>query len=324
MKPEETESKAIIVEPPKGVTKAERLDSLLATLESRRSVIESTLPKIMTPERLFGLARVAITANPTILQCSTLSVIQSLMVAAQLGLNPTGVLGSAYIVPYKNRYTGKKEATLIPGYRGLMELAIRSGMVKMMESRLVREGEVFTIEWGSSPKITHFPHTTIPEGCQVVGCYAVAWFDKDFKQSDYMDRGELDLIRNRSKAKTSGPWVTDTNEMYRKTVVRRLCKYLPLSSEMATALSMEEALDQGVTAAPIMSLPPTLAPEPQEIPEGNGDGVDDQPPEEEDFTPPTPEEEQAAMEAADGKTKGQKLADKIKKRNGQQADLDMK
>jgi recombination protein RecT len=309
-----------IVESPKGVTRSERLDSLLKTLESRRTVLEAALPKVMTADKLLALGHVAITANPAILQCSTLSIIQSLTVAAQLGLNPTGVLGSAYIVPYKNKHTGKFEATLIPGYRGLMELAIRSGMVTSLESRLVREGEQFEMQWGTSPFIKHIPYTTIPEGIAIVGCYAIAR-KGDVWQGDYMDRAELELIRARSRAKQSGPWVTDTNEMYRKTVVRRLCKYLPLSSEMATALSMEDALEQGVTAMPVLNLPPTLAPEPQPIPENGDENGGGEIEVEGEFQPPTPEEEATALE---GTTKGKKLAEQIKVRNGKQGDLALK
>jgi recombination protein RecT len=219
-----------------------RVNDLAAYLEARKSKLAEVLPRTLTPERLVKIAIQAVAKTPDLLKCDPGSIYLAVHHAAQLGLEPGGPLGGAYLVPYK------ATCQLIVGYRGLIDLARRSGQILSIEARVVRDGDTFTLEYGLSPVLTHKPNlkATTPGELQFV--YAVACLRDGGKQCEVMTRAEVDAIRNRSKASKSGPWVTDYEEMARKTVVRRLCKYLPLTVELARAFDADsdgdtEAID---------------------------------------------------------------------------------
>ena len=225
------------------VTPAQKaMHTLRDMLEKAKPSLATVLPHHLTPERMVKLALVAASKNPTLLQCDTKSVVQSVMASAQLGLDCSGTLGSAYLVPYRNK-GGGYTCQLIPGYRGLIDLARRSGQIASIEAHVVHERDEFEVAFGLSPVLTHRPTLKGDPG-PVLLAYAVAQLRDGSKQVEVMTRGQLDGIRSRSKA-SSGPWQTDEEEMQRKTVVRRLCKYLPLSVELQQALVTEEAAESG-------------------------------------------------------------------------------
>lgn len=233
------------------------IDTLRDLLEKAKASMAMVVPKHVTPERLIKLALVAASRNPTLLQCAPTSIVQGVMTAAQLGLDCGGVLGSAYLVPYKNNKTGKYEAQLIVGYRGLVDLARRSGEIESIEAHVVHQEDTFEVAFGLEPVLLHRPNLTGEDPGPLVLVYAIARLKGGGRQVEVMTRAEIDRIRNRSRAGNSGPWVTDYEEMARKTVVRRLCKYLPLSPEMAEALTIEDRSEGGV---PPIEL---IAPEPE-------------------------------------------------------------
>lgn len=222
----------------------ERIKSLRALFEKAKSAIAEVLPRHLTPERIARVTLAAVSRTPLLLECEPRTILQSVMVAAQLGLEPTGVLGSAYLVPYRNGKTGKYEAQLIIGYRGLIDLARRSGQILSIEARLVRRDDRFRCQFGLSPVLEHEPNWESQEA-EVTHIYAVAHLTGGGTQFEVMTFAEIEGIRRRSKAKDSGPWQSDWEEMGRKTVVRRLSKYLPLSVEFATALEIQANAEAG-------------------------------------------------------------------------------
>lgn len=201
----------------------------------------------------------AMNRQPELLNCTPASLFQSLMMAGQLGLEPDGVLGSAYLIPYGTN------CTLIPGYRGLIDLARRSGQIKSIEAHLVRQGDKFECAFGLDPQLSHTPAFPGDEAYlkneNIIGAYAVAKLVDGGEQFEVMSRAEIDAIRNRSKASKSGPWVTDFGEMARKTVVRRLFKYLPVSVEMASALELDNRADEGQNLVDLIDLPAEVIPQ---------------------------------------------------------------
>ncbi len=172
--------------------------------------------------------------------CDPYSLIAAVMTASQLGLE-IGINGQAYLVAYG------REVTLIPGYRGLITLAIQSGVVNSIEARAVHEKDRFTFCYGTAPDIQHDPEWLEDPG-DVVAVYAVARLAGGLV-FDVMSKREVDSIRARSKAGKYGPWQDDYEEMARKTVVRRLCKYLPMSVDKAqkfsAALELDDAANSG-------------------------------------------------------------------------------
>ena len=242
------------------ITPTQKMATLRELLEKSRASLATVLPRHLTPDKMMKLALVAASRNPVLLQCDQRTVLQSVMTAAQLGLDPSGTLGSAYLVPYRNKKKGTFECQLIPGYRGLIDLARRSGEIESIEAHVVYEHDTFDVEYGLEPKLTHKPHLSGEAGA-VVLVYAVARLKGGARQTEVMTRAQVEAIRSRSRASIDGPWSTDYDEMARKTVVRRLCKYLPLSPELAEALSLGEEEPQTIT---LEALPAEEPEEPQE------------------------------------------------------------
>lgn len=229
----------------KTLANKERITTLKGVLQKSMPAIQAVLPKHLTAEKMLRIVVVAATQNPALLECSPLSIAGAVVTASQLGLEPVGPLGQAYLVPFFNKNTGQKEVQLIPGYRGMIELARRSGNILNIEAHVVHERDTFEFTFGLEPTLKHTPYFGNDDPGEVRAVYAIARFRDGGYQYDVMSIGEVNAIRRRSKASSTGPWVTDFEEMARKTVVKRLCKYLPLSVEMATAIAADNAAEAG-------------------------------------------------------------------------------
>lgn len=242
---------------------AKKAKDLSAYLEKCRGAMAKLLPKTMTPDRLIKLAITAYNTNPMLAQCDFASIALSLMHAAELGLEPNTALGHCYLIPRKNGKTGKMLCTFLVGYRGMIELSRRSGEVETIEAQVVREGDEFEVEYGCNKHLKHLPSYTGAPG-NMVAVYAIAKMKDGGYQFEVMTNAEINAIMQRANGQTNrrtSPWDTDYLEMARKTVVRRLFKYLPVSTEsqrgIAAALSVEdgdagdEAFVAGLTAAAI-------------------------------------------------------------------------
>lgn len=210
-------------------------------LSTKREGIASRLPAHMRhlTDRMVKIALTAAAKNPKILDCSRESVLMSIMQAAELGLEPGGALGEGYLVPYGST------CQFIPGYRGLISLARRSGQIISIEAHLVREGDEFDFSLGLEPTLVHRPNLEKEDLGAIRFVYAVAKIRGGGTQHEVMSKAEIEAIRKRSRASGSGPWVTDYGEMARKTVIRRLFKYLPVSVEMARALEIQMQTESG-------------------------------------------------------------------------------
>jgi len=227
-------------------TPASRMTSLKTLLEGQRASIQAVLPRHLSAERILKVALVAASRNPLLLECDAMSILRSVMSSSQLGLEPDGPLGSAYLVPFKNK-NGRMEAQLIVGYRGMIDLARRSGQIVSIEAHVVREKDKFECSFGLEPRLVHVPDWSDDPGKQIA-VYAVAKLKDGGVQAEVMTKHEVDAIRKRSRAGNFGPWVTDYEEMSRKTVVKRLAKYLPISVELSQALEVDNATDTGELA----------------------------------------------------------------------------
>ena len=215
------------------------IDSLKLQVESRKSSWAAVLPKHISVERFARSIVLAAARSPALLNADKTSLFLAAQTAAQLGLDCSGTLGSAYLVPYNGR------VTLIIGYRGFLDLARRSREIVSIQANIVYEADEFEVSLGTTPSIRHVPAFSADDRGDIVAAYAVANLSGGGLQFEVMTRAELDAIRKRSKAGASGPWVTDTSEMYRKTALRRLAKWLPLSPELSDALVAEATQNDG-------------------------------------------------------------------------------
>ena len=224
----------------------EQLVAVRGLLDKITPQIAAALPKHMTPERMARIAFSAMQRQPLLLECTPQSLALCVITASELGLEPN-MIGHAYLVPYRNNKTGKTDAQLILGYKGLIDLARRSGALSTISVACVHERDKFEYELGLEPRLKHRPYMDGDRG-NVTLVYAVARLKDGGYQFEVMSRAEIEQVRKKSKAGSSGPWVEHWDEMAKKTVLRRLCKLLPSSIELVRAVAMDEATDAGVAA----------------------------------------------------------------------------
>src|SRR5579862_5224413 len=228
----------------------ERFVSFRKFLRTMEGQFKMALPKHVAPDRLIRIVLTEVAKNPRLLDCTQESTVGALMHAAQLGLDVGSVLGQAYLVPFKNRKRGVQEVQLIPGYKGLVKLAYQSGEIGAIRARVVRSRDEFRYEYGIEEELVHRPHRG-PDAGPLVAVYAVARI-KGLDESQFvvLERWEIDQIRDSfSKSADDGPWVTDYEEMSKKSAIRRLCKLLPQSVEndaLARAVAADERAEAGL------------------------------------------------------------------------------
>ncbi len=216
-------------------------------LEKQKSQLAAALPKHVHPDRMIRLACTEFSKNKLLQKCTPASVFGAIIQASQLGLE-IGVLGQAYLVPYKNNKEQTYEAQFIPGYKGLISLARRSGEVTSIETHIVYAGDKFDLRLGLDTHLEHVPFLEGDRG-QPRLVYGVAKFRDGGHHFEWMSIGDVNKIRQRSKSRDNGPWVTDYEQMVRKTLIRRMANYLPMSIELQQAIQISDAHDDGKRAA---------------------------------------------------------------------------
>ncbi len=224
----------------------EALVTLQSQIAARRPNIEALLPPGFTPDRFIAQVNYALAKEPKLLACKPQTVIQSVLQAAELGLDPTGNLGSAYLVPFKD------VCTFIPGYRGLIDLAVRSGEVRGVKAVLVRWGDEFDLEEGDRPKLYHKPwypkeeSEAMKKPGTVRGAYSVFTLPNKERQFCWMTLEELETVRMRSPGgkSTYTPWFTDRDAMYLKCPIRRGSKQVAMSPVRAALFGRAIEIDE--------------------------------------------------------------------------------
>ena len=221
-------------------------------LKQKAGEIAKMLPKHLNPERLLKVAQVAATTTPALLECYIPTLIGSIAQCAQMGLEPNTILGHAYLVPFWNAKKKRKDVQVILGYKGLIDLARRSGQIVSIAAHEVCEADRFELVYGLDEKLNHTP--AMGERGEVIGFYAVAKLKDGGYCFEFMSRHQVETIRDGSQgfqqAKKYGkeaahPWSANFVEMGRKTVIRRLAKFLPLSVEFQTGVALDGMAESG-------------------------------------------------------------------------------
>jgi len=235
-------------------------DTVRQHLEARKAEFAMVLPKHLPAERLVRLALSQFAKTPQLLTCSMPSLLRAMMFCAELGLEPVGA-GGVWLTPRQVKHKDKSgqwnkvwECVPITDWRGLVKVMKRGGEVKMVESRCVYGSDDFRVQYGTDPKIEHQPALSGNPG-ELIAVYAVVTFADGSKQFEVMTAGDVEAIRKRSPGGDSdfGPWKSDWPEMARKTVVRRLSKYVP-NEEVQEALDKEDLIATDADM-PIEALP---------------------------------------------------------------------
>lgn len=212
------------------------IDTVRAALERMLPQFQMALPRHITPERLMRVALTAIQNTPKLLDCDRQSLYSAIMRAAQLGLEPDGILGQAYLIPYG------KTVQFIPGYKGLIDLARRSGEVSNIIAKEVYENDEFTVDWSQEVPFHHKPKLEGERG-EVKFFWALARFKDGGFHWDYMSKADVEKVRDKSQGKNNAVWKDYFVEMGKKTAIRRIAKYLPMSVQRAAMV--EDLVDSG-------------------------------------------------------------------------------
>lgn len=211
-------------------------------VEGRKASIAAVLPSHLKgrEDALVKSAMLAMMKNQQLASCTPQSVATALVQAAQLGFTDvSGTLGHAYLVPYSG------QCQLITGYRGMLDLARRSGEIASVTVRGVFKGDEFEMVLGDDERFTHKPN---PDSTQdpkdLIGAYCIARFKDGGVHRQFMSRKQIDAVK-----KNSGPWRDHYVEMALKTVMRRAFKWWPMSLEIQRDLTEMAQRDDGKAVA---------------------------------------------------------------------------
>lgn len=214
------------------------VDVLLPYVDS----IQRGMPSGKNPQRIIQSAAFLIANDPGLKACTPASIIGCVMNTAILGLNP--ILDECYYVPFRTTKgtTEQTNATFIIGYKGLLNLARKTGQIKSIYAEVVEDGDVFEERRGTSPSILHIPKR---KGNALVAVYAVAEYMNGGVEFVVLPAREVEKRRMASPAQGKGPsgvWAKWQPEMWKKTAIRVLSNTLPMSDEMKVALSTDETI----------------------------------------------------------------------------------
>lgn len=241
----------------RGVAQKSPINTLRDLLDKMRPQLGMALPKHVDVDRMVRICLTTVQRNPKLLDCTRDSLLGCIIQCAQLGLEPDGLLGHAYLIPFNvsrkinGNWRKQLECTLIVGYKGLLKLARQSGEIASISARVVRQKDTFEYEYGLVEKLVHVPTDEEDPG-QVTHAYAIFRMKDGSHHFDVMTAREINRIRDGSKGyqfdKDGSPWTSDYDEMAKKTVLRRASKMSQASVEdkTARAIALDERADTGI------------------------------------------------------------------------------
>lgn len=233
-------------------------------LERQQQDIEAVLPQHISFDRFRRVVLTAVQQGNGMLDCDPKTIFASCLACAKDGLIPDG--REAALVKFGTN------CQYMPMVNGLIKLARQSGEISTITAQIVYEKDTFEIDIASDTRPIHRPYLDGDRGKFRIA-YALAVFKDGTHQLEVMTHGQIEKIRNISRAKNAGPWKDHWDEMARKTVLKRLMKYLSLSPELANAIAADDSTYDLTIAAreERASLPTSLnddfAPEAIEAPE---------------------------------------------------------
>lgn len=216
-------------------------------IKQMQGEIKKALPSVMTPERFSRIVLSALSTNPKLAETTPQSFLGAMMTAAQLGMEPNTPLGQAYLIPFWNSKVRANECQFQLGYKGLIDLAYRSGDVSTIMAQVVYENDEFEYSFGLEPKLVHRPALDDRGNPKFV--YAMFRTKDGGYGYEVMSMTDVRAHAQKySKAFSSGPWQTNFEEMAKKTVLKRVLKYAPLKSEFMRAVAQDEVIKTEVSS----------------------------------------------------------------------------
>lgn len=218
----------------KAVTKTTKGGTIYDLIESMKSQIQRALPSHIKLDRFIRTALTAVRQNPALAACSKESFLASLMMASQLGLEPN-ILGQCYFVPYG------KECQFLIGYRGMIDIARRTGQIQSIYAECIYEHDTYEVELGLERKLIHKPLLDGERG-KMLYAYACCHYKDGGYDFTILSINEIEKIKKSSRGANSSysPWNTFYEEMAKKTALRRLFKTLPVSPEIVSQIERND------------------------------------------------------------------------------------
>ena len=221
-------------------------------VEKMAPQFKAALPAHVPVDRFVRTVLTAVQTNGDLLQADRRTLFAAATRAAQMGLLPDGREGA--IVTFSN------QCSFMPMLGGILKLIRNSGELASLDAQIVHQADKFTYHPGIDPVPVHEPDWFGERG-DIIGVYAVARMKDGSTYVEIMNRKQVEQVRSVSRSKNSGPWVTWWDEMARKTVIRRLAKRLPLSTDLDGVLH-----DDDTELPPIAPADAPSAPAPAEQP----------------------------------------------------------
>ncbi|MBR4929722.1 MAG: recombinase RecT [Bacteroidaceae bacterium] len=220
--------------------------SMQQYIKSMEGEIKKALPSVLTPERFTRIVLSAISVNPKLGSCTPASFLGAMMTSAQLGLEVNTPLGQAYVLPYSNK--GTLEAQFQLGYKGLIDLAYRSGEVESIQAHVVYENDEFSCEYGLEPKLVHKPaDSDRGEAIKVYAVFKTKSGGFGFEVMSMEDVRKHAAKYSKAYGSSFSPWKTNFEEMAKKTVLKRVLKYAPLKTEFVRAATQDEVIKNTIS-----------------------------------------------------------------------------
>lgn len=216
-----------------------------AYIKQMQGEIKKALPAVMTPERFTRIVLSALSTNPKLGQTTPQSFLAAMMTAAQLGMEPNTPLGQAYLIPFYNNKTHCSECQFQLGYKGLIDLAYRSGEVSIIQAQVVYEHDSFNYSFGLEPVLKHIPAAS--DRGEPTYVYAMFRTKEGGFGFDVMSMDAVRIFAQQySKSFSSGPWQRNFEEMAKKTVLKKVLKYAPLKSDFQRGLALDGTIKADV------------------------------------------------------------------------------
>ena len=204
--------------------------------DAQKNAIAQAMPSHMEASRFMRCLFTALQRTPKLAECTKESVYDAVIRSAQCGLSPDGY--EAHLVPYGSK------CTFIPDYKGMIKLALQSGLISKFDAELVCENDEFDYDCGTLKRFkradVHPDKTKRMSRGEIYAVFVICTFKDGTQKMELMSFDDVDAIRKRSKASGGGPWVTDWAEMAKKTVFKRMSKWLPRSAELQQAIEADE------------------------------------------------------------------------------------